>query len=100
MDFTVFLEPTIITIPHFAVSNSNLYDKRYQIERLRVQLKRRSISEKRHTTLNRLNNEIKEDKAGLQESNPSSDQNQKYFTTASKKVYRSTTCKQKYQTRR
>ncbi len=51
----MFLEPTIITIPHFAVSNSNLYDKRYQIERLRVQLKRRSISEKRHTTLNRLN---------------------------------------------
>ncbi len=91
MDFTVFLEPTVISVPHFAVSNSNLYDKRYQIERLRVQLKRRSISEKRHATLNRLKYEIKEDKAGLQESNP---------PQAAKKSNRSTTCKQTYQARR
>ena len=97
MDFTIFLEPTIMATPHFGVTNSNLYDKRYQIERYRIQLKRRSISEKRHISFNRLDNEVTE-KPRLY--NYTSGKKSNTPTTSSKKIYRSTTCKQKYQARR
>ena len=96
MDFTVFLEPTIIATPHFGVTDSNLYDKRYRIQTYRVQLKRRSVSEKRHMTLNRLDNEVSEDKTRTKDETWSN-----YSPAAStKKNYRSTTCKQKHQARR
>ena len=104
MDFTIFLTPMSVIRPHFAVANSNLYEQRYQIERYRIQLKRRSISEKRHTTFNRLDNEVSEADSGFKKWNTATaaaaTAAAATAAAAPKKIYRSTTCQQKYQTRR
>lgn len=95
MNFTLFLSAEDIEKPCFAVANSNLYSKRYEIQKFRSQLKKRSISEKRHITFSRLDYEVTEADSGSEKESKKSN-----TTTTSKKTYRSTTCKQKYQARR